>query len=504
MSRNTPGNLRPKLSDRIGDFYARTFIELKLQNWLGFLLLSGIACLFAWLLAKDMTIGLGFFAALVGLFLVIFCFTNVEAGFYIMLFVGFYGYYFSNAFFKGSLPIGIIFDCLVLVNFLGLIISSKDFRPNWKQFIRIPLVILMFLTFFYSILEMFNPNTMGVSASNWLGVRKFLEFILILFMAYMLFDNYQKIRRYTFALLLVASGCAIYGCIQQWHGLFDWELAAIMADPHSYALLWAGGDFRKFSTLPDPAAFGIIMAICSVFFMILSVYEKDVRIRLLFITGTIFMLLGMSYSGTRTAYAVALVGIVFFLVLNIDKAAVRKVGAFLLLVFLIIEFGPFSGNATIRRFRSTFVGSKDESYKVRLISRAFVQPYIRHHPIGAGMGTTGFNGAIEHPGNPLANFQPDGAYVTRAAEMGWIGLAINCILYFFVLKAGIQAFFRIKDERIKVYYSAGVSSIFAFYVGDYAQLAVGGPADVGIYFAIIAMILKQQHYDKDFETHSSK
>ncbi|HZE84777.1 MAG TPA: hypothetical protein VE035_10720, partial [Puia sp.] len=191
--------------------------------------------------------------------------------------------------------------------------------------------------------------------------------------------------------------------------------------------------------------------------------------------------------------------IVFFILFNIDKASIRKFGAFMLLVFLVIQFGPFSGNGTVRRFRSTFAGSKDESYKVRVISRAFIQPYIRRHPIGGGMGTTGFNGAIEHPGNPLANFQPDGAYVTRGAEMGWIGLAINIMLYFLILKTGIQAFFQVKDQRIKAYYSAGVSSIFAFYVGDYAQLAVGGPPDVGIYFAIIAIILKQKHYDKDLE-----
>jgi len=119
------------------------------------------------------------------------------------------------------------------------------------------------------------------------------------------------------------------------------------------------------------------------------------------------------------------------------------------------------------------------------------------------MGTTGFNGAIEHPGNPVANFQPDGAYVTRAAEMGWIGLALNLVLYFFILKAGIQAFFRVKDQRMKAYYAAGVSTIFAFYVGDYAQLAVGGPADVGIYFGIIAMILKRNDYDKSIETTST-
>ena len=231
--------------------------------------------------------------------------------------------------------------------------------------------MFMFVPFLYSFLEMFNPNTMGASASNLLGVRKFLEYILILFMAYTIFDSYERIRRYVFGLLIMATICAIYGCIQQWHGLFNWELDAIMADPHAYALLFAGGNFRKFSTMSDPAAFGIIMAACSVFFMILSVYEKNVRIRLTFIACTVLMILGMTYSGTRTAYATALAGIVFFILFNIDKPAIRKFGAFMVFVFLVLQFGPFSGVSSIRRFRSTFAGEKDESYKVRVLSRTF-------------------------------------------------------------------------------------------------------------------------------------
>lgn len=503
MARYHPDRPRNKISGKLADFSANTFVRLKLNNWLGYLLLAGIACFFAWLLVKDLLLGMAFFVALLGIFLVFFLLINVQAGFYLMLFFGFFGSFFSNALLNGNLPIGTIFDCIVLINFLGLVISHRDFRQQWKIFIRQPLVMLMFLTFLYSILEMFNPNTMGASASNWLGIRKFLEFILILFTAYMLLDSYRMIRRYTFIILTFATICAIYGCIQEWHGLFPWELRAIMADPHAYALLFAGGTFRKFSTLYDPAAFGIIMAACSVFFIVLSIYEKNWRTRLITIACTIFMILGMSYSGTRTAYAVILAGIVFFILLNINVPAIQKFGIFMGFVFLALMFGPFSGIGTIRRFRTTFDGAKDESYKVRLINRDFIKPFIHHHPIGAGMGTTGFNGAIEHPGNPVANFQPDGAYVTRAAEMGWIGLAINLILYFFILKAGIQAFFRVKDQRVKAYYAAGVSTIFAFYVGDYAQLAVGGPGDVGIYFGIIAMILKRNDYDKSIETTST-
>ena len=500
MARYHPDRQKNNLTGKLADFSANTFVRLKLNNWLGYLLLAGIACFIAWLLVQDILLGLVFFVALLGIFLIFFCMINVQAGFYLMLSFGFFGCFISNALLKGSLPVGLVLDGLVLINFLGLLVSRKDFRQQWKTFVRRPVVIVMILSFCYGTLEMFNPNTSGASASNWLGDRKFLEFILILFTAYVLLSSYQKIRQYTFILLALSTLCALYGCIQEWHGLFPWELQAIMANPLSYALLFSGGTFRKFGTLSDPAAFGIVMAICALYFMILGIYEKNIRIRLLFFACTILMLLGMSYSGTRTAYAVILAGIVFFILLNIDRPAIQKFGVVMVFIFLALMYGPFSGVATIRRFRSTFDGTKDESYKVRIINREFIKPYIREHPIGGGMGTTGLAGAIEHPGNPLANFMPDGAYVTRAAETGWIGLLINCIVYFVILRAAIQAYFRVKDQRLKVYYAAGASCIFAFYVGDYAQNALGGPTDVGIYFAIIAMVLKQPDYDKNLET----
>lgn len=475
-----------------------TLTQPKWNNWPLILFLPALGCLFAWLFNFNIVLGLILFAIIFGVCLLIVCFVHLEFGYFLLHFIGWFGYYVCTYAAGGQVPIGTIFDLLVLINFLALAASRRDVRASWRQFVKEPVIMLTLLGSAYGFLEILNPNSTP-SSSDWQGARKFLEVVLLLFTAYNLFDNYKIIRRYTFLVLIISTLCGIYGCFQEWHGLAPWELAAIMSDPHSFALLWAGGEFRKFSFLWDPAAFGIIMAVCAVFFIILGINEKKRWLQLTFFVCVIPMILGMGYSGTRTAYAVLLAGIGFFILFNFDKPAIRKFGAFAVVIFLIVMFGPFSGNSTVRRFRSTFMGTKDESYKVRMVARAFIKPYIQRHPIGGGLGTTGFNGEIEHPGNPLAGFMPDGAYVQRAAELGWIGLLINVILYFFILKTGIQAYFRVKDPRIKVYYAAAVSCIFAFYIGDYAQLAVGGPADICIYFMFIAIILKQKDYDKEYE-----
>lgn len=499
MAKQISGGFRSRFSKRVSDFTEKTFVQDKLNNWLGYLFITGLACLFGVLLSKDMMAGLGLFGGLAGICFLVLCFTNVEAGFYVLMFVAFFAYFFSGLFFRGNMPIGIIFDCLVLVNFLGLLFSRKDFRISLKYFSKIPVVIYFCVIFFYNIVEMFNPNSMGASATNVNGLRKFLDYIIILFTAYMLLDSLEKIRKYTIMLLIAASLCAFYGCLQQWHGLFDWELQQIMSDPLSFGLLFVNGEFRKFGTMSDPSAYGLLMSGCTIFFLILSIYEKKTVYRLAFIGGSILMILATGYSGTRTAYATMLAGLGFFVLLNIDKPPIQKFGLVTLVVFLILLFGPFSSISTVRRFRTTFIGTQDESYKVRVMSRQFIQPYIRSHPIGGGLGTTGFNGAKEHPGHFLANFMPDGSYVAKATETGWIGLALICILYYLIMRMGIMGFFKARDEKIKIYYAACLSSLFSFYVGEYAQIAIGGVTDSVVYFPFIAIMLNLKYFDRDAE-----
>lgn len=470
------------------------------KRWASVLLFSGLAFLFAVLLGKDMLFGLGLFGGLVGVSIVILCLTKVEAGFYLLIFYAFFAYYFSRLLFHGELSVGIFYDLLVVLIFLGIIVNRGDFKKNFGDFAKVPLVTFILMTLCYNVVEMFNPNSMGASATNILALRKFIGYVLILFTGYSLFDNFRRIRRYLIYVFVVAVLIAIYGCIQQWHGYFDFEMQLIMADPQSFGLLFVNGEFRKYSTMSDPSSFGILMGGCALFYMIMAIYEKDVRMKRLFFVGVLIMFLAMEYSGTRTANAQVVAGMAFFILLNFDKKATRQLGAVMLVIFLALLFGPFSGNSTIRRFRTTFMGTHDESYKVRVLSRAFIQPYILSHPIGGGQGTTGFNGAREHPGHYLAGFQPDSSYVMRAAETGWIGLALICSLYGFTLVVTVRAFFRAKDERLKVIYAACATSFFSYYIAEFAQVAIGGITDVVVYYPLLAIVLRFKTLENDTAT----
>lgn len=488
-------NNKKNLLGKVQHFLRTTLFLKKLDNWLGYFLIVVAAIALGFLVANNVAIGLSIFAVMLGIFILILCLDNAETGLYLIAFFSFFSSFFSRLLFKEQLPVGTLFDILVAAMFVGVFTSRPYPKQEIGRFLKQPLVISLFFMLFVTTIQFFNPNSMSIDTCI-LAVRKFFGYIFLMFTAFVVFDSYEKARKYFTYIFVLATACGLYGCIQEYVGYFNFELQLILADPHAMGLIFVGGVFRKFSTMSDPATFGIMMAVCAAFFLIISLNEKDRVRKYVLLAGVAVMILGMGYSGTRTAYVTILAGLAFYILLNFDKKSTRIFGIASFIFVIVILFAPFYGGGTIQRFRSTFLGTKDESYKVRVNARTFIQPYIRSHPIGGGLGTTGFSGAREHPGHYLANFQPDSSYVKKAAETGWVGLAISCLLYFLILKIGLRSFFGLKEEQYKIVGAACVSALFAFYIAEFAQVAIGGIADAVVYFPILALILKVRDYER--------
>lgn len=488
-------NQRPKLPSRIVRLIERIFLEKKLNNWAGALLFAFVAIFMGYLLARQTVVGIGVFGIAVGLAVVIICLLSTEAGFYINLVYSFFVYHFSRFAFNDAIPVGVITDVLILSMLFSLFIKGASLRKSLNEFVHTPVVIWTIMLYFYLTIQLFNPY--GHSVEAWLQtVRRSLETLIFLFIAYQILSKKENIRKYLRALFVVCTIAGLYGCIQQWHGLFDFERNWVMADETRFGLVFIGGEFRKFSTFNDPTAFGIVMASCSVFYTIIALAEPNKKIKRILLGGVIIMILGMAYSGTRTANVMLMAGFVMFILLSFHKRGTRVFAFIGAILFLIVMYIPIYSNGTINRFRSSFAGSEDESYKVREMSRAFIRPYIHSHPIGGGLETTGAHGVALNPGHYLAGFQTDSGYLKIALETGWIGLALICILFFFVLKSGISGYFACRKEDTRIVYAAATSAIFCFYVGEFAQDAIGQVTDMVVYYPIIAIMLKLRYVDE--------
>jgi len=478
----------------VSAFLEKVFLEQKLNNWFGWLLILVIALGFGYLIATKTVMGLGLFGLIIGFFLIIACLVSTELGLYINVLYSFFAFHFSRYLFHDEFPVGVVTDVLILAAFLSLFFTRKDIGKSLNQFTKTSIAVGILILLGYLFLELFNP--LAHSFEGWFqSFRRFLGSVLLLFISYNVFSSYEKVKRFIIVLFILSVSTAIYGCIQQWHGLFDFEIAWVTASPNRFGIFFQMGDFRKFSTMSDPTAFGVAMASCAVFFMIYAWYQKSFILRAIFWGGIVFMLVAMGYSGTRTANVMVAAGLTMFVLLTLNKKPTRIFAIVASLVFLVLLYGPYT-NRTINRFRTSFIGSKDESFNVRERNRQFIQPYIYKHPFGAGVGTVGASGLKYNPGHYLAGFPPDSGYLRKALETGWIGLIIVCFLYYLILKFGVRRYFRCEDEELKIVHAGAIAAIFSFYLAEFAQEAIGQITDIVIYYPLIAMLMKMEYFKR--------
>ena len=478
---------KQRVSGRFSRWLNRTFLDEKLYNWFGCFLLGIVAVGFGYLLAKESTVGLTLLVVVVGLCLILPCFANAATSLYFILFYNLYIYIVPRLLRNDTIKVGIGYDALLIIALLGFVLRREHLKKASNQLFQSPVMIWTLVLLIYNAIEIVNP--LAHSFTGWyISFRVTMESFLLFFISYHVFNSWKRIDNFLLMLFWACFLCAVYGCIEQWHGLFPFEMDYISHIKGTS--LYYAGQIRKFSTTSGPTAFGMDMAGAAVLFVILGLNEKRRRRQLLYFFGVIIMMVSSTYSGTRTSNIMLLAGLGVYILLQANKKQTRIfAGMAVCLLFLLIRL-PIYSNATLNRFRSTFEGKHDESYLVREVNRKHIQPYIYTHPIGGGLGTTNAAGVVYNPGHPLANFQTDDGYLKTCLEIGFIGLLITCILYFVTLRMGITEYFNTSNERNKSVLAACLACIFSFMLADLAQEGINEITNVVIYYPAIAIMLR--------------
>lgn len=422
---------------------------------------------------------------------------NFEFGFYVSIILGFI-IFFVGRLTKDAIPGALLVDLQINASFVGLLIhkvvNREPFFKNANH--TITWAYLLYTIFLFG--QLFNPNMHSVD--GWILVfRKFIEFVMTYFIAINIFRSYKKIRFF----LMFWAGCALfagaYGCYQQWFGLFDFETEWIWSVP-GRAGLYAldGGGFRKFSTLSGPASYGTIMGASALLLGILTIKQKVFSKKLLLLTATVFVVLGMAYSGTRTAYFIFFSGAVLYILMTINNLSTMITACLFFMAFVVIMWGPIYGNQTINRIRSTF-NTDDSSLEVRDVNRNRIQPYIYDHPIGGGVATSGVQGQTYNPSHYLAGFPPDSGFIKTAIETGWVGFFFQCLLYCLILLSSVRVFYRSNNKTSKLYSLAAVVTLFSFVISQYGQVSIGQIPDFFLFYTLLAVIVSLRNLNTESE-----
>ncbi len=393
-----------------------------------------------------------------------------------------------------TVPVNTGIEVLILLNFIGAYFKrSKDPLNEYVSFIRTPVSIGFILYTAFFLVEIFNPNM--YSAEGWLFfMRRWLGFILIYVTAYKLLNSFDRIREFIKTFIILAFIIAIYGCLQTWFGLLPFEMNWLKSNPHEYRLFLTGGYMRVFSFLSDPAAFGILsgsMAMLTLVFAISSTRRKH---KLILFIAAAFMLMGMSYSGTRTANIIPVAAIALYVLMTITHKRTMMVLFSTIVAGMFLLYGPID-NPTVNRMRSTF-RSEDASLNTRDVNRHFIQPYIYKHPLGGGIATSAREGLDFNPGHPLAGFPPDSGLLKAAIETGWIGYAFMIIFFFLVLYQGVHYYYLVEDPVFKQYLLAITIVELSYIITQYAQISIGEIPSTFLFYPILAIMPRLLQLDK--------
>ena len=437
------------------------------------------------LIAPVAIVGIG------GIFLLAAIIRDFRVGFYFLFGMGMFMFYIDRII-HFPFPLGILYDALAALVFIAVFIHNRDKR-DWTLF-KNPVTIAFVVITVYQLLQFFNPN--AVSHVGWVvSLRNNVSFLLYV-VCFQLFTSTKDVMRFTTVWMVMAAIVGFYGIYQEIFGYTDFEWEWLNSVPDRIKLYAIWGRMRKFSMLSDASSFGLFMAFSALgaLAMAMGPFKSSTRIGYGLLAAS--MLVSMSYSGTRTAMAMVAVGIAFFILMTVQNRRTIIASAALVFFGTIILMGPFYGG-TINRIRSTFKPSDDPSMAVRDIKRVRLQDYVRTHPIGGGLGTTGANGVKYSPGHYLAGgWDPDSGYLFTALEMGWVGLIIFQVFFFTVLVKGIKNYFSMNDPLLKTLMLAYIVPFLALTVAHFTQDAIfQKPLNV-IVIVTYTLVIKLPSFEK--------
>lgn len=415
-----------------------------------------------------MLVGLAVVGGILGVILVWVTMANFRWGFIIVFLLGVFMFY-LNRIYLSPIPLGIVYDALLGLVFISLIFTKEKNRVPWNSVLNGTTYWFIILTS-YLLLQALNPN--AVSIKGWvMSLRGNITIVLYVVSLHFIARR-QDVRLFTKFWLITGFLVGLYGVYQEVFGLTSFEWDWIYDAPKRFKLYFIWNHMRKFSFLSDPSSYGMYTAASGLSFLVLAMGPFKAPWRIAFALSAVMIFVAMSFSGTRTAYAVVVAGVVFYLLLTIRTRRTMIIGGAVVLMGLAILFGPFHGG-TINRIRSTFTPSEDASMGVRDQTRTRMQPYVRTHPIGGGPMTTGPAGSMYSPGHELAgDWDPDSGYLAVALETGWIGLILFMGLIVSVCLKGISAYYALKSQENKAYLLSYLVPFFALSVAHFTQDAI--------------------------------
>lgn len=322
-------------------------------------------------------------------------------------------------------------------------------------------------------LELLNDTCdIGIDVGAWYTAARLMSFqLMYAFIVFTLYiSNPKRLNQY----LLVWGALALFAVFWVWKqkniGFTDKESAWIHGPGSRTHILQSGTLIRYMSFYNDAACYGIGISSAAVAFIIFGITSKIKKYKYFFLITGFACLWGMFPSGTRTATACFIAGIMAYIFLSKSfKIAVPVTIIFGIFVFILAFTTIGNGNQQIRRMRSTF-DKNDKSAQARAINQEAMKKYMAEAPWGIGLAA----GAGKVPANNkyafMSTVPPDSEYVFIWVHTGIIGITIFLISTgLMLLGASWIVLFKLKSSSLRGIGAGFTCAMVAMQLGGYGN-----------------------------------
>lgn len=387
-------------------------------------------------------------------------------------------------------------DVLVVAIALGVLLRAMHSQE------RLPLPPLGGFVLAFSaivVVELFNPNSLGVEAGL-AGIRQHLEFVPLFFLGYVVMRSESRLQKLAIILVFCAAVGGVVSYIQstltpeqlaQWGpGYRERILGTGVFSGAGRVAFNADGsiEVRPFGLGSDMGGGALAAALALPALMGMTLWARG-RLRLAIVPMSIGLALAVATSGSRAGLVIVFVSIAAFgLLAAASRNALRViVGLAVGTVLVYAVFQQLGPNNTTTKRAATIAPSKVVTtyQKERGSSAAKVGEYAARYPLGLGVGSVGPAGLVFGPREQYERLSTETLWNYLILETGLAGLAVFLLMLLFVLWLALTRIRRIDDLTLRLNIAAIAAPLFGLLAASFAgPITIGVPAGPYLWFAI--------------------
>ena len=345
-------------------------------------------------------------------------------------------------------------------------------KKHFERIINIMLYALMIWCSFCTLQVLNDTCNIGLDIGAWYTGARLMAFqIMYAFLVYSIYISTPKILvKYLFLWGVLALFAVFWVYKQKTFGFTSAENAWIQTIGSETHILQGGSLIRYFSTYSDAANFGIGIASTAVAFIIFGITSRIKKFRYFFLLVGIGCTWAMFPSGTRTATACLMAGLISYIFLSKSvRIAVPFSIVFGIMAFILVFTKIGDSNQQIRRMRSAF-DKNDASASVRKYNQEVMKRYLKDAPWGIGIAQGYGSVPANNKYNIMSNIPADSEYVYIWIRTGRIGITLFLICTAIMLLGACWiVLFRLRSPSLRGI-GAGISCAFvAIQLGGYGN-----------------------------------